>query len=159
MSESEETASEQPAATRRTEARFADPEAEATLHEGRVPALHSLWRWLVAVVTVGLGWLWFYAQSLSLHVRVTDQRVVRKVGIFTKRTDYFELYRVQDIVVEEPFAERVLGFGRLVLISSDRTDHQLVLVGLRDVNSLADKVRHAVERQKAARRVTTMAEA
>ncbi len=160
MSESQEAAAERPAATRASAgAHFADPDSETTLYEGRVPALYSLWRWVIAVLTLGLGFLWFYAQSLALHVRVTDQRVVRKTGIFTKRTDYFELYRVQDIVVEEPFAERVLGFGRLNLISSDRTDHQLLLVGLRDANRLGDKVRHAVERQKAARRVTTLAEA
>lgn len=110
-------------------------------------------------MTVDLAAIWFWFQSLGLHVRVTDPRVIRKVGVFARRTDYFELYRVQDLVVEEPLGARVLGYGRFVLLASDRTDHQLLLVGLRDVDRLADRIRHAVERQKQARRVATIAEA
>lgn len=140
-------------------AHFANPETERTLYEGRPPALHSLTRWTLAVLTLGLAALWFWLASLALHVRVTDQRVVRKTGIFDRRTDYIELYRVNDIVVEEPFGERVLGYGRIVLVSTDRTDEQLVLRGLRDADKLADRIRHAVEAQKQARRVATLAEA
>ena len=99
------------------------------------------------------------ALGKKTRVRVTDQRVILKTGLFTLRTENFELYRVNDITVVEPFGERLLGFGRVVLLSSDRTDGHLELRGLRNVEQLADQIRHAVEVQKQARRVATLAEA
>ncbi|MFZ4576966.1 MAG: PH domain-containing protein [Myxococcota bacterium] len=138
---------------------FASPESEKTLWEGRPAALDSLGRWTLAILTVGLAGLWWWIGRLSTRVRVTDQRVILKTGLFTLRTENFELYRVTDITVVEPFGERLLGFGRVVLLSSDRTEGHLELRGLRNVERLADQIRHAIEVQKQARRVATLADA
>lgn len=134
-------------------------ENERTLFEGPPPVLGSIGRWTLAVLTLGLAALWFWAANIGQHRRITDQRIIRKYGVFNRRTETLELYRVTDLSVEEPLGERLVGYGRLVLLSSDRNEGKLVLAGLRGVDGLADQVRHAIERQKMARRVATLAEA
>jgi hypothetical protein len=85
--------------------------------------------------------------------------VAIKQGLLTVRTDYLELYRVTDLVVEEPLGERILGYGRVVLVSSDRSQPKRVLRGVRDPEKMADLIRQHVESQKRARRITTVSEA
>jgi len=140
-------------------AAFAAPENEKTLWEGRPAALDSLGRWTLAILTIGIAALVFWFGRLSTRIRITDQRVILKRGLFSLTTENFELYRVNDITVVEPFGERVLGYGRIQLLSSDRTDAHLELRGMREIEKLADQLRHAVEVQKQARRVATLAEA
>jgi len=134
-------------------------EEEKTVYEGRRAALDSVWRWLAAILTLGIAAFVWWLQAIGLRVRITNQRVVTKVGVFSIRTDFFELYRVNDIVVEEPLSERMLGYGRIVLVSSDRSDNKLELRGLKHPEAIADKIRAAVEVQKRARRVATVSEA
>ncbi len=132
---------------------------EQLILEGRPAALDSLGRWLFAVLTLGIAALYWWLQAAGNRFRITDQRLVLKTGLLTIRTDYIELYRVTDLLVEEPLTERLLGYGRLVVVSSDRTDPRAVLRGLRNPEQIADKLRGCVETQKRARRVTTIGEA
>ncbi len=132
---------------------------EKTVYEGRPAALDSLGRWVLAVLTVGIAALAYWLQAIGTHVRVTDQRVILKLGILSRTTEYLELYRVTDLQVEEPLTERMLGYGRLVVTSSDRNESRLVLRGLKDPSKIADRLRACVEEQKRLRRVATIAEA
>ncbi|MBI5547177.1 MAG: PH domain-containing protein [Deltaproteobacteria bacterium] len=132
---------------------------ERTLFEGRPAALDSLGRWIVALLTVGIAAIVWWFKAVGMHLTVTDQRLILRMGILSRRTEYLELYRVTDLQVEEPLLKRLLGFGRLVVTSSDRHEPVLVLRGLRDPAKLADLVRACVEEQKRRRRVATLAEA
>jgi uncharacterized membrane protein YdbT with pleckstrin-like domain len=132
---------------------------EQTLAEGRPAVLDSVGRWFFAIITLGVAALVWWIQSLSNRYRITDQRLVLKTGLLTVRTDYIELYRVTDLLVEEPLSERMLGYGRLVVVSSDRTDPKAVLRGIKDPDKLADQLRGCIENQKRTRRVATITEA
>ena len=132
---------------------------ERLLFEGRPAVLDSVGRWIFAVLTLGLAGFFWWLGAVTLRIRITDQRLVLKRGLLTVRTDFLELYRVTDLVVEEPFGERLLGYGRLVLTSSDRSDPQIVLRGLRSPDALANQLRPCIEAQKQLRRVTTFSQA
>lgn len=136
--------------------RFAD---EQVLFEGKPAALDSLGRWILAVLTVGIAALCYWFGTLGRRVKLTDQRLILKTGIVTTRTESIELYRVTDMLVEEPLFERMLGYGRIVITSSDRTEPRLVLRGLKHPDTFADRLRACVEEQKRSRRVATISEA
>ncbi len=141
------------------DANAAQVAAETIVFDGHPAALDSVGRWLLTLLTLGLAGLWYWLASRTLRVRITDQRLIRKTGLLTVETDNFELYRVTDIRIVEPLGERLLGYGRLVLESSDRTDPHIELRGLRAPEALADRIRLCVEEQKRERRVATFAEA
>lgn len=132
---------------------------EKTFYEGRPAALDSLGRWTLAVLTVGIAALVYWFKAVGTSVRLTDQRIILKLGILSRKTEYVELYRVTDLQVEEPLFERMLGYGRLVVTSSDRNESKLVLRGIKEPAHVADQLRAHVEEQKRKRRVATIAEA
>ena len=132
---------------------------EQLIVEGRPAALDSLGRWALAIVTLGIAALYWWLQATGNRYRITDQRLILKTGLLTVKTEYIELYRVSDLLVEEPLGERLLGFGRLVVVSSDRSDPKATLRGLHAPDKLADQLRACVETQKRLRRVATLAEA
>ena len=132
---------------------------EKTVYEGRPAALDSLGRWILAVLTVGIAAIVYWFKAVGTSVRLTDQRVILRLGILSRKTEYVELYRVTDLQVEEPLFERMLGYGRLVITSSDRNESKLVLRGLKEPAKVADQLRAHVEEQKRRRRVATIAEA
>jgi hypothetical protein len=128
--------------------------AEETLFDGHPAALPSLGALLLAIVTVGLGWIVMWMRARSTHYRITTQRVVVETGLFSKRMDQMDVYRIVDYVVERPFSQRLLGTGNLVLEAMDQTTPQIRIQGIRtDVVKLYEQLRTATESEKARRGV------
>jgi uncharacterized membrane protein YdbT with pleckstrin-like domain len=127
---------------------------EETLFEGTpalVPGLGSL---VAAVLTLGLALIYFWGRRAGTTYRVTSQRIVIESGLFSKKLEQIDLYRVNDFVVERPFSQRMLGTGNLRMTTFDKSTPAVELVGLKtDVVALYEKTRAAVEVLKQARGV------
>jgi len=137
----------------------AAPISENTIYQGRPAALDSLWRWFWSVVTLSLlAWVWWF-KAIGLHLKVTDQRLIVRRGILSRTTEYIELYRVNDLQVEEPLFERMFGYGRLLVSSTDRSAGMLVLRGFKQPTELADRIRAGVEQARRRRGIATIVEA
>jgi hypothetical protein len=133
-------------------------EPERVLFEGRPATIAGIGEVFVAIVTLGLGLLWLWVRSLSAYYRVTTSRIVIEQGLFSKRLEQIDLYRVEDYVVEMPFGQRLLGTGNLVIATADRTAKGWVrLDRLRtDVRRLYEELRRATEADKMRRGVRRM---
>jgi uncharacterized membrane protein YdbT with pleckstrin-like domain len=127
---------------------------EETLFQGSprlVPGLGSL---LAAVLTLGLALIYFWLRRAGTTYRVTSQRIVIESGLFSKKLEQIDLYRVNDFVVERPFSQRMLGTGNLRMTTFDKSTPVVELVGLKtDVVALYERTRAAVEVIKQARGV------
>lgn len=127
---------------------------EETLFEGRPALLPSIGAWLAAIFTLGLALAYFWLRHVSKHYRLTTQRLVVETGLFSKRMDQLDVYRIQDFVVERPFGQRLVGTGNIILTAMDRTSPEVRLQGLKtDVVALYERLRKAVETQKRLRGV------
>lgn len=130
---------------------------ERVLFEGSPAAVGSIGALLVAILTVGLAVIYFWLRARSTHYKLTTRRVVVEKGIFSKRLEQIDLYRVVDYVVERPFNQRLLGTGNLILETTDRTTKEVRVEGLRaDVRELYEQLRDATEADKRARNVRVM---
>lgn len=126
---------------------------EIILYEGSPAMIGSLGRLLIAIVTLGAGAVFFWLQVKLVKYLITNQRVVVESGLFSRRLDALELYLVDDLTIEKPFSQRLMGTGNLTLISGDATDPELRLVRLPlDVRHLYEQLRQAVEAAKQSRR-------
>lgn len=65
-----------------------------------------------------------------LVYRVTTDRVELERGLLSKRLDNLDLFRVTDVQLRIGIAERLVGVGSIVLISTDKTTPQLVIAGV-----------------------------
>ncbi len=127
---------------------------EDTLYEGApslVPGLGSL---VLAILTVGLALIYFWARRGGTTYRVTSQRIVVESGLFSKKLEQVDLYRVNDFTVERTFSQRVMGTGNLTMTTFDKSTPIVNLVDLKtDVVALYERTRRAVEAAKEMRRV------
>ena len=78
-------------------------------------------RW-VALVPLALGVLllllvWIRVKSCSY--RLTTQRLFVRRGWLAKHLNELELYRVKDVVVDQGFLQRVLGYGTITVLADD----------------------------------------
>ena len=87
-------------------------------------ALHWTAKWrlivylLLAIPTLGLALLaaiyeWLRLRSIELGV--TNRRVVRKTGIFSRQTEELRLASIETIDLRQSVWGRMLGFGDVVL--------------------------------------------
>ena len=100
----------------------------------------------------------FYAlyrfMVVNAHVyTLTDQRLRETTGLLGKHTEELELYRVKDISVEQPPRQRLVGRGRVILRTSDRSTPIVVLNAVPGPLAVADLLRDRVERCRVAKGV------
>ncbi|MBI4952200.1 MAG: PH domain-containing protein [Myxococcales bacterium] len=132
----------------------ADPGPEQVLFEGSPAVVPSFWVLLICIVTVGLALIYFYFRQTNRRYRITTQRIVVDTGLFSKRLEQVDIYRITDYSVERPFFQRIMGTGNIYLEAMDKSTPHLRLVGLKtDVVKLYEALRHATETAKRSRAV------
>ncbi|MSU36030.1 MAG: PH domain-containing protein [Pedosphaera sp.] len=118
---------------------------------------YSSWAFLASGVAViyGLGKIGLVK---AIHYELTTERIRVRRGIFTKRTDELELYRVKDATIVEPFFYRLFGVGNIQITTTDASTPTLVLSAVRGAAGLRESLRHSVEacRKKKGVRLTEL---
>ena len=110
---------------------------EQLIWEGKPSQVSNLfikWIFIIPVIRV-----------FTTTYRVTDQRVTKRFGILSKRTDNLELYRVSDFVVEEPILLRIFGKVNVVLKSADATHPEFLLAAVPKTQALTEGLRDTIE--------------
>jgi uncharacterized membrane protein YdbT with pleckstrin-like domain len=127
---------------------------ETLLYQGRGALVPSLGAWCLVILTAGLALVVYALRRLGRSYRITTQRIVLESGIFSKRMEQIDLYRITDFVVERPFGQRVVGNGNLLIRSMDPTTPEVRLSHLdTNVVELYEKLRNCTELEKQARGV------
>lgn len=106
---------------------------------------------LYAFLLLPIGFaLWKYLVVKATKFTLTDQRLIVSNGIFTKRTNETELYRVRDTTIEEPFFYRMFGVGNVIIYSTDEKEGQLHFNAYNKPHWIKDQIRNNAEicRQK-----------
>lgn len=127
---------------------------ERVLFDGYPALFPSVASFALTVLTLGLAALYFFVRQKSRHYRVTTERIVVESGLFSKRMDQIDIYRINDFVVERPFTQRLMGTGNILLNAMDASTPQMRLEGLKtDVRELYEALRKATETEKRRRGV------
>ena len=132
---------------------------EKTLFSGRPAALYSIGRWALAIVTLGIAGLCYWIASLSTRFVITTQRVRIERGVFSRSRQDTELYRIDDIGLEQPLGMRLVGHAVLLLRSTDRSTPVIRLYGVPGIAALADQLRECALRERERRGVKVWTQA
>lgn len=97
--------------------------------------------------------IWKWIETRGQQYVLTTERLQTRTGVFSKRTDDLELYRVRDTVIVEPFWYRLFGAGNVVMETSDRTHPQFVIPAVKDPHGLMEHIRRQVELMRRQKRV------
>lgn len=93
----------------------------------------------------------WYISSLSWTV--TESQIISKKGIFTKTTDYMELYRVIDYQEKQGFIQGIMGLRNIIITSGDKSHPLLVIRGIKGNNDIINIINKNVEKSKERRNI------
>ena len=88
----------------------------------------------------------------SLSYEITTERVKVIQGIFSKRTDELELYRVKDTSLVEPFVYRMFSVGNIVIVTNDASTPNVELRAVKNAKEVREQFRTSVEECRARKR-------
>lgn len=91
--------------------------------------------------------------GLTTHYKLTNERLIIERGLFGRRTEEIELYRVNDIDVNQSFGDRIWGVGDVQIEGSDKTAPETALRNIRDPDRVKDLLRAAARSERQRRRV------
>ncbi|MRG44484.1 PH domain-containing protein [Chitinophaga sp. SYP-B3965] len=155
--------------SKNTAAQSADHHLESTIWTGKSSQILNIKYFaLYGIIAIGSlvlanyysGWIsivaglcalrmlysWFYINTATYTL--TNQRIIRKVGVFNRETFEIELYRVKDVLLLEPFIYRIFSLGNIRLVSSQKTTHNLVLDAIHKPTELREQIRKLVETRR-----------
>jgi membrane protein YdbS with pleckstrin-like domain len=121
-----------------------------TIFEGTPSWKAWFWSYVMAGVLslalVGLVWmLVLNARRKSHRYRITDRSIDVEMGVFSKRIDTLQLWRVQHLDFRQTLLERILGIATIEVVTTDRTEPQLRIRGLPASREIFDRLREATD--------------
>lgn len=105
------------------------------------------WLMICALYPLGRA-LYAWLEVRSTEYRLTNQRLVFKYGVFNRTTSEIELYRVKDVLLTEPWYERLVGLGDIKLQSSQRSIPDFRIAAVKHADKLREIIREAVEQRR-----------
>ena len=136
-----------------------EAETEKALFTGHPAVIHSAWQWLAVVCTLGIAYLVYWVRSIATTYEITTQRVRVERGILSKTKENVELFRIDHFDLHKPLGMRLVGQCLLHLRSSDTSFPTVVILGIPNLEPLADTLRECSLRERTRRRVTTLVQA
>jgi membrane protein YdbS with pleckstrin-like domain len=94
---------------------------------------------LLLLLWGGLGIL-LLTRRLGVYYQLTSQRFIHKTGVLSRTSDRIEVIDIDDVTYTQGLIERMMNVGTIKIISSDRSDPELIMPGIDDVQSVADQI-------------------
>ena len=109
-------------------------------------ALKSItWLWIVALAMVPALWITLLVRTMRrvwiARYRLTNQRLVRQLGLIRRHKDQLELKRVESVRIIQNVLHRICGVGSIEILSSDRRLRRVVMEGIENVDEVAETIR------------------
>jgi membrane protein YdbS with pleckstrin-like domain/DNA-directed RNA polymerase subunit RPC12/RpoP len=104
---------------------------------------HSWPRW-VALIPCALGLLLLllvWIKTKSHRYRLTSQRLFVYQGWVARDVNELELYRVEDVRVDQGILQRLLGYGTITVVANDNTTPQVDLIGIAKPMEVKETIR------------------
>jgi uncharacterized membrane protein YdbT with pleckstrin-like domain len=106
-------------------------------YEARLPPL--LAGPLSAAFLIWAGYLVLtFAEQNAQRYTLTSARLEIERGVFNKRYESLELWRVREVALEQTLVERLRGAGRVTLVSNDAVQPTLVVGPIAQVRAFRD---------------------
>ena len=85
-----------------------------------------------------------YLKTRFTIYELTKTRLRLKTGIFSQVIEDTELYRVRDYSIDKPFWFRIFGLGHIKILTSDKSNAEIMLYAIRNVENVTEMLRNNV---------------
>ena len=111
---------------------------------------------LAVLIPLGIGVVAFFTTTLirrSTRVRMTNRSVENEQGVFSKKIDVLELWRIRDVRYKQSLLDRILGIAHIEVFTKDVTSPHFEIVGMPASRQVFEKLRDSIEIQRQSKRV------
>jgi uncharacterized membrane protein YdbT with pleckstrin-like domain len=109
--------------------------------------------WLIHLVVSPLLAFVPVLHAKTIRYRITSYRIDYERGLFSKDIDTIELWHVEDLHFHQSLWERIMGVGRIRILTHDATMPELILRGVPNPRPLFETLKQRVIAVKRARGV------
>ncbi len=107
----------------------------------------------VAGALVALPFVWLLLKlayrKLTLRYRLTNQRLIVLRGFLHRTQDEIELYRVDDVQIQQSIVGRVFNVGDVIVFApTDKTEPKSCLAGIAAPDAVKEQIRECVRKFK-----------
>jgi membrane protein YdbS with pleckstrin-like domain len=98
--------------------------------------------WVLGVIIV----LGVFIKALYLkmtYYEVTADRIEWSRGIFDRKVDNIDMFRIMDLKLRRNILDCLLGIGRITLVTSDKSDPEFTFEKIRKCRYLYDTIKYA----------------
>jgi membrane protein YdbS with pleckstrin-like domain len=113
--------------------------------EGWIPLLAG------AAVVFGYLGLVLLVRQMTVHYRLTSQRLLRQKGILSRVDDRILVVEIDDVSVRQGIFDRLFGVGTIVLVTKDETTPNLNMSGIENPRHVADLIDEARRAERSRR--------
>ena len=99
-------------------------------------------------IVFGLPWTF-------TNYKLMEDKLQICTGFMNKKEEEIRLYRVMDITLEKPFAQRIFGLGTLKCNSADKTTPVFYIEKVKNPDKIRDLLSNMVETERSKKRVSS----
>jgi len=87
-------------------------------------------------------------KKVSIHYKLTTQRLIHTEGFFFRKTDQIELIDIEDVNFSQSIFQRMFGVGTIIVESSDKSHPVLHMEGIDKVSARNDDIDQQRRRER-----------
>lgn len=91
---------------------------------------------------------WKMVQVHTHRFYLYQDHLLEAKGVFSRKEESLEMFRVKDISILKPILLRIFGLGSIRLITSDHTNPVVMLLAIKNVGELSSTIRNIVSAQR-----------
>ena len=107
------------------------------------PEDYALFQLFYILPVLIASWKWLKVKCIKY--KITNERITITQGVFTRTIQEVELYRVKDTITVQPFFLRLFYLGSVILITSDRSTANIIILAVHEAENLRKKLRDLTE--------------
>jgi membrane protein YdbS with pleckstrin-like domain len=116
---------------------------------------HSYW-WIPIVIAVLIDFfvvVRYLLKRIGIRYRLSNHRFFHEEGILNRKVNPIDLITINDVAFEQGPIERMMGIGRIKIMSTDTSDPVLSVEGIEDVQNVATMIDKTRREEMMRRRV------
>ncbi len=114
--------------------------------------LNLVMLFMIFIFTILMIYNYFNILKCTIWI-VTEQQIIKKTGVFAKRVDYLELYRVYDYEERKNFIQNLFNNTNVFIYSGDKSTPVLKIYGIKANTDIIDVIRKRVELERKTKQV------
>lgn len=107
---------------------------------------------VIGALTLTLVAVYKYLRIYTIRYLISPEVLRIRNGIFFRRIDSMELFRIKDYMITQPFWMQLYGLMNFRLFTTDDTNREITLTGI-PYSDLADNIRELVQQARLKNRI------